>query len=135
MLGEKIDALTAAQAAEAVPYVRPLDRPFPNLRVRELVREIVEGIVDTATHVKTMTAPEHYALALGMVRGARVTADNLGDDVSAPFLADLLDTLNRGGIEAVRRLVEVVTGRPTLDEAAAADFASDPIDTAQLEAA
>lgn len=105
---------------EIEPFVRPLAGPFPNLRVRELVKTIVTDIIETCDHCR-MSAPEQSSLALGIVRGARLTAENLGDDVSAPFLADLLDTLNRTGIEGIRRLVEVVTGHDLLADDADTD--------------
>lgn len=110
MFAEKLDAARAANENVA----RPLAGPFPTLRVRELVKDIVNAIVETCDHCKLSPA-EQASLALGIVRGARLTAANLGDDVSAPFLADLLDTLNRTGLDGVRRLVETVTGRAILD--------------------
>lgn len=92
------------------PYRRPLAGPFPNLHVRQVVKGVVEGIIETITHCK-MTPTEQNHFALGYVRGAMTTLRESGDDVALPFAADVLDSLNRGGIEAVRRLVEIVSGR------------------------
>lgn len=89
---------------------RPLAGPFPNLRVRELVKRIVSEIVETCAHGR-FTDGEKSALALGMIRGARLTAEEVGDDTAAPFLADLLDTFNNQGLDGVHLLVESVTGR------------------------
>lgn len=90
--------------------IRPLAGPFPNLRTRELVKRIVSEIVDTCNHSR-FTEGEKSALALGMIRGARLSAEEAGDDTAAPFLADLLDTFNNQGLDGVRLLVESVTGR------------------------
>lgn len=91
-----------------LPENRPLDGPWPNLRVREVVKYLVLGIVETCD--TRFTEDEQKALALGMIHGGRITAEQLGNDPLGPFLADLLDRLNRGGIVAIRALVERVTG-------------------------
>lgn len=97
---------------------RPLDSPWPNLRVKEVVKYLVLGIVERCDHCR-FTEGEQKVLALGMVCGARITAEQLGSDPLAPYLADLLDRLNQGGIAAVRALVERVTGHElTVAEAA-----------------
>lgn len=97
----------------AAPERRPLAGPFPNLRTREIVRVLVTNIAETLTHVK-FSDGERHAFALGMIRGARETLEVTGDTVAAPFLADLLNTLNHRGVDAVRELVETVTGREVL---------------------
>jgi hypothetical protein len=96
------------------PALRPLAGPFPNLKTREIVRLLVTQIAETLLFVK-FTADERYAFALGMVRGARIAAEQEGDTVAAPYLADLLDTLNHKGVEAVGELVQTVTGREIVD--------------------
>lgn len=98
-----------------VPPRRPLAGPFPNLLAREIVKGVVQGIVETITHTK-MTATEQHHFALGYVRGAITTLREQGDHLTLPFAMDILDRLNRDGVEAVRRLVEVVTGRDIIPE-------------------
>lgn len=93
-----------------VPYRRPLAGPFPNLHVRQVVKGVVDGIIETITHCQ-MTPTEQKHFALGFVRGAMTTLRESNDTEALPFAADVLDSLNRGGIEAVRRLVEIVSGR------------------------
>ncbi|MGH7487824.1 MAG: hypothetical protein ACREMY_19815, partial [bacterium] len=58
----------------AAPEQRPLAGPFPNLKTREIVRTLVTAIAETVQHVK-FTPPEQHAFALGMIRGARTTAE------------------------------------------------------------
>lgn len=99
--------------------IRPLAGPFPNLRTREIVKGVVEGIVETITHTK-MTANEQHLFALGYVRGAITTLQRQGDDLTLPFVLDMLARLNSGGVDAVRRLIEIVTGRDDVLERAAA---------------
>lgn len=104
---------------------RPLAGPFPNLRARETVKAIVEGIVETINHVK-MTEAEQKAFALGYVRGAvtvlRQECEELDVPYSAlPFALDILDTFNRDGLPAVRALAKLVAGQ-TLQEAERAEF-------------
>lgn len=92
------------------PERRPLAGPFPNLKTREVVLALVTAIAETLTHAR-FTESEQHAFALGMIRAGRTMAVQYGDDVAAPYLADLLHTLNHKGVAAVRELVEVVTGR------------------------
>lgn len=96
------------------PALRPLQTPFPNLKTREIVRLLVTQIAETAQFVK-FSPGERHAFALGMVRGARITAEQEGDDIAAPYLADLLNTLNLRGVEAVAELVQAVTGREIVE--------------------
>ncbi len=87
------------------------DKPFPNLRTREIVKNIVEGIVETNTQCRA-TPAEQERFALGFIRGALTVTSQDADVATGFYLATLLDTLNRGGLAAINRLVEVVTGEP-----------------------
>ena len=119
-LAEKIDDREAHRAAVEAGYAslpdyvaqysRPnLAGPFPTLRCREIVKGIVEAIVETTTHVK-MTGEGAQLFALGIVRGARIVTQQDDDVTAERFVVELLDKLNRGGIDALRELVEAVTG-------------------------
>lgn len=96
------------------PALRPLQMPFPNLKTREIVRLLVTQIAETSQFVR-FSPGERHAFALGMVRGARLTAEQEGDDIAAPYLADLLNTLNLKGVDAVAELVQAVTGREIVE--------------------
>lgn len=87
------------------------DKPFPNLRTREIVKEIVEGIVETVEQTK-MTPEVADQFALGLIRGARIVAEKIADDTTRLYVATLLDVLKNGGLPAINRLVEIVTGEP-----------------------
>lgn len=87
------------------------DRPFPNLRTREIVKHIVEGIVETNAQCKG-TPAEQERFALGYIRGALTVTGQDADNATGFYLASLLATLNSGGLAAINRLVEVVTGAP-----------------------
>lgn len=87
------------------------DKPFPNLATREIVKGLVTGIVETVEQTK-MTPEVANAFALGLVRGARVVAEQIGDDVTRLYVATLLDVLKNGGLAAIDALVETVTGEP-----------------------
>lgn len=106
MFAEKIDAALAAQAP----------RPFPNLRARETIKAIVEGIVETVNHVR-MTEAEQTAFALGYVRGAvTVLRQECEDEADVPYSAlphvlEILDAFNQRGIAAVRIIAERVAGQ------------------------
>lgn len=84
-------------------------RVFPNLRSREIVKAIVEGIVDTCEHTQ-MTYAEQKVFALGYVRGAVTVLRQTGDH-ALPIALEILDMLNRGGLDAARTLAERVTGQ------------------------
>lgn len=92
-------------------------KPFPNLRTREIVKSIVESIVETNTYCK-VPPDQQAAKALDVIKGARIVADTLADDTTRFYIASLLDALNRGGIAAINRLVEAVTGHDLTAEAA-----------------
>lgn len=97
--------------ANAVTTDSVWDRPFPNLRTREIVKSIVEGIVETNAQCRA-TPGEQERFALGYIRGALTVVAHDADDMTQFYVASLLDTLNRGGLAAINRLVEVVTGEP-----------------------
>ena len=89
-------------------YRRPnLAGPFPTLRCREVVKGIVETIAETTTHIK-MTDDQAQWFALGIVRGARIVAQQDEDTTTERFVAELLDKLNRGGVVAIRELITAV---------------------------
>ena len=92
------------------------NKPFPNLRTREIVKNIVSGIVETNAQCKaTPEAQERFAL--GFIRGA-LTATAQEDDTTRFYIASLLDVLNKGGLTAINALVEAVTGEPLTAAAA-----------------
>lgn len=121
MLAQKIDAGYAAVALVPVepPFVRPnLAGPFPNLRCRQIVRDIVEGVIDTTNFCK-MTDGEAYHLTLGIIRGARIAVSRDVDEDGTTteyspeterFVLELLQQFNEGGVRAIRELVSVVAG-------------------------
>lgn len=102
-------------AAEPGPRVN-LAGPFPTLRCREIVKGLVDGIIETTTQC-TMTPQEKYNTALMLVRGARIVTKHDAEPETAVFIAGLLSVLVNGGLDAVYQLVEVVTGQPLPDEA------------------
>lgn len=129
MLAQKFDAAEAAHfvpldaLAGEPPFVRPnLAGPFPNLRCQQIVREIVEAVIDTTNFCK-MTDGEAYHLTLGIIRGARIVVSHDGDEdgqtemerehspETERFVLELLQQLNEGGVKAIRELVAVVMGR------------------------
>lgn len=87
------------------------DKPFPNLRTREIVKSVVEGIVETNAQCKG-TSAEQERFALGYIRGALAVLAQDTDNVTAIYVATLLATLNSGGLAAINRLVDIVTGEP-----------------------
>lgn len=95
--------------AETPSTVKLFDQPFPNLATREIVKNIVEGIWETIeqTHMTTDAAT---AFALGVIRGARIVAEQIGDDTTRLYIATLLDTLKNGGLNAIADLVKIVSG-------------------------
>lgn len=88
---------------------RPIAGGFPNLRCKEIVKTIVGDIVEACDHVR-MSEAEQFAHALGTVKGVMLVARQDEDSITLRFVADVLDRLNKGGIAAIRRLVEVVNG-------------------------
>lgn len=118
MLAEKIDAAGFPPAIP--PYVLagedpPSERlnlagPFPNLRCKETVKEIVEAVVETTNFCK-LTDTEAYHFALGIVRGARIVAALDDNTTLERYVVDLLARLNAGGVAAIRELIAVVTGQ------------------------
>lgn len=100
--------INAANAVETAK-ISLFDQPFPNLATREIVREIVEGIWETIEHTH-MTTDAAGAFALGVIRGARIVADKIGDDTTRLYVATLLDTLKNGGLPAIADLIKVVNG-------------------------
>lgn len=107
MLAQKIDDAIASQ--DNTPPRPNLAGPFPNLRCREVVKDIVDRLVDVTTHCK-YTALEANAFALGLVQGARIVATKDECTTLESFVVELLSKLNRGGVDAVKELVEIVTG-------------------------
>lgn len=97
--------------ANVLPTDSVWDKPIPNLRTREIVRSIVEGIVETNAQCKG-TPGEQERFALGYIRGALTVTSHDADIATGFYLASMLDTLNRGGLAAINRLVEAVTGEP-----------------------
>lgn len=109
-LADKIDAASPCSCAADMP--RPnLAGPFPNLRCREIVKDIVNAVVETCTHVK-LTDQQAYWFTLGLIRGARIVAQQDESEEAERFVLTLLDTFNQRGVSAVRELVEVVSGQP-----------------------
>lgn len=122
-LGDKIDRLTGVSAIAAalqadpaddthfVPVPRPNPAgPFPNLRCREIVKGIVDAVVETTASVK-LNDDQAYWFTLGIIRGARIVAQEDDNSEAERFVLTLLDTFNKRGVPAVRELVETVTGR------------------------
>lgn len=122
-LADKIDerrdahcAAVEAGYANGAAYVETytpvnLAGPFPNLRCREIVKDIVNAVVETTTHIK-MNDDQAYWFTLGVIRGARIVAQQDETVEVERFVVTLLDTFNKRGVSAVRELVEIVTGQP-----------------------
>lgn len=107
MFAEKLDRATE---------ITPGSRPFPNLRARETVKSVVTNIVETINHCPSMSEQSKVSFMVGYVRGAidvlRVDCEDQDVQFSAlPHLLDMLDTLNQGGLKALRALAENVTGQ------------------------
>ncbi len=124
MFAEVLDRATHRAAVEAgyapldeyVERFRLLTDPFPNLRARETVKAVVEGIVDTINHCPSLTTVHQQAFALGFLRGAitvlRAECEEVDVQYSAlPILLAILDKFNQEGISAVREIAELVTGQ------------------------
>lgn len=124
MFAEKLDRVSHRAAVEAgyaplseyvEAYRSPLAGPFPNLRARETIKALVEGIVETINHVP-MSENVQLAFALGYVRGAitvlRQECEELDVPYSAlPFALDILDKFSQKGIAAVREIAEHISGQ------------------------
>lgn len=117
MLAEKIDAANGTPPAvlcgcgHDAPSPRlNLAGPFPTLRCKEVVKEIVTAVVDTTNFCK-LTDTEAYHFTLGIVRGARIVAQHDDNTTLEAFVVDLQARLMAGGVPAIRELVEIVTGQ------------------------
>lgn len=105
-----LNEIVKANAAET-PMKDFFNAPFPNLKTREIVKNLVEGIVETIEQTK-MTPVAADAFALGLIRGARIVAEQTSDYPTRLYVARLLDVLKNGGLPAITRLVDAVTGGP-----------------------
>ena len=87
---------------------------------KETVRTIVTNLVETINHCPSMSEQSKMAFVLGYVRGAigvlRIECEDQDVQFSAlPHLLDMLDTLNQGGVRALRTLAENVAGAELLE--------------------
>lgn len=89
--------------------------PFPNLRSREIVKDIVDVVVEQIKRTG-MTDEQSYWFTLGVVQGAGLSRDDYGIEAQR-FILTLLDTFHKRGAPAVRELIKTVTGQELPSEA------------------